>query len=61
MMGLNFDNSGMYYSWSNLFDFTSIETLRASEQLPLSKGFNYSNEKSGGIDVTKQAIEVLKY
>ena len=60
MMGLNFDNSGMYYNWSNLFDFTSIETLRASEQLPLSKGFNYSSEKSG-IDVTKQAIEVLKY
>ena len=60
MMGLNFDNSGMYYSWSNLFDFTSIETLKASEFLPLSKGFTYINSQNG-INVTQLAQEVLKY
>ena len=41
MMGLNFDNSGMYYQWSDLFDYSTIQTLKASEYLPLSKGYKY--------------------
>jgi hypothetical protein len=60
MMGLNFDNSGMYYQWSNLFDYSTIETLKASEYLPLSKGYKYEFNRVG-IDITNQALDVLKY
>jgi hypothetical protein len=30
-MGLNFDSNGKYFGWSNLFDYSSIENLNASE------------------------------
>lgn len=34
-MGLCFDTNGKYIGWSNLFDYSTIETLNASEYLPM--------------------------
>jgi len=36
-MGLAFDDNGSYVGWSNLFDYTDIDTLTASEKLPLPR------------------------
>ena len=38
IMGQSYNNSANYISWSNLFDFTSYETLQASKELPIPKG-----------------------
>ena len=35
MMGLSFNGSGKYVGWSNLFDYSSLEAIRASEYLPM--------------------------
>jgi hypothetical protein len=43
MMGFAFDNNGVFIGWSNLFDYTSIETLNASESLPLAKNIGVTN------------------
>lgn len=40
-MGLNFDSNGKYFGWSNLFDYSSIENLNASEQLPMPQNIKY--------------------
>jgi hypothetical protein len=34
-MGLNFDDNGLYEGWSDLFNYDTIETLNASEYLPM--------------------------
>ena len=34
-MGLCFDTNGNYIGWSNLFDYSTDETLAASEYLPM--------------------------
>jgi hypothetical protein len=34
-MGLCFDTNGKYVGWSNLFDYSTDETLAASEYLPM--------------------------
>ena len=34
-MGQCFDTNGKYIGWSNLFDYSTEETLRASEYLPM--------------------------
>lgn len=59
MMGLNFDGNGIYYKWSDLFDFTSLETLEASEQLPLSRGYEYLISSEQGLNVTELCMNIL--
>lgn len=46
-MGLSFDANGMYIGWSNLFDYSSLETIRASEYLPMPKGKIYEVTSDG--------------
>ena len=41
MMGLNFDNHGIYMGWSDLFSYNSLEEINASEELPMPQGKHY--------------------
>ena len=41
MMGLNFDNNGIYMGWSDLFSYNSLEEINASEELPMPQGKHY--------------------
>jgi hypothetical protein len=41
MMGLNFDNNGIYMGWSDLFSYNSLEEINASEELPMPVGRHY--------------------
>lgn len=60
MMGYSFDNNGIYLGWSDLFDYSSIENLTASEKLPMPKGISYDiNPYYAEIDVTEEAQRVL--
>lgn len=50
-MGLSFDNNGMYVGWSDLFDYSSLENLEASEELPIPNKVRYKKSNEG-IDIT---------
>lgn len=69
-MGLSFDGNGCYVGWSNLFKYDSIETLKASEFLPMPKKKVYKKTNSGVnidsfineiIQATTPAERILKY
>lgn len=47
IMGLSFDGNGRYVGWSNLFDYSSLETIKASEYLPMPKKKVYEVTPSG--------------
>lgn len=65
-MGLAFDDNGQYIGWSSLFNYNSLETIQASEYLPLPKNGVIIQESENGVDVSddvaiiKQAREILK-
>lgn len=46
-MGLSFDGNGKYVGWSNLFKYSSVEAIKASEYLPMPKKKIYSVRVSG--------------
>jgi len=47
MMGFEFDDNGIFIGWSNLFDYTSIDTLNASDEyLPLAKNVGFTNDEN---------------
>ena len=50
MLGHEFDDNGIYLGWSSLFDYSSIDSLHASENLPYPKGRVYSRSDNG-IDI----------
>lgn len=50
-MGFSFDGVGRYIGWSDLFDYSSIQTLQISEKLPMPKNKTYIFDKEG-IDIT---------
>lgn len=52
IMGHSFDDNGVYIGWSNLFNYSSLEALQASEQLPMPQGRQYKLDKNG-YDLTK--------
>ena len=41
-MGLCFDTNGKYVGWSNLFDYSTDETLAASEYLPMPQKIRHT-------------------
>lgn len=56
-MGYEFDDNGRYIGWSDLFDYSGIEELRASEYLPIPDGVKY--EKSdNGFDISEQITNI---
>lgn len=54
MLGHEFDDNGIYLGWSNLFDYTNIDTLHASENLPYPQGRVYI-KTNNGIDINSYA------
>lgn len=58
IMGYEFDDNGRYIGWSNLFNYSTIETLQASEYLPMPDLVNYRKSDTG-INISNY-IELLK-
>ena len=54
-MGLAFDDNGQYIGWSSLFNYNSLETIQASEYLPLPKNGVIIEESENGIDISEEA------
>lgn len=46
-MGFSFNGDGRYIGWSNLFNLSSLNTLKASEQLPQPKKREYIFNQDG--------------
>lgn len=53
-MGYEFDENGKYIGWSDIFDYTSVDTLQASEKLPMPQGNIYTQDNEKGIDISEQ-------
>ena len=47
MMGLSFNGVGIYVGWSNLFDYSSVEAIKASEYLPMPNKTDFIKDDSG--------------
>lgn len=58
IMGQSYDSSGIYISWSPLFDYTSSETLLLSKQLPTPEGI-YIQETETGVDITDDLNTII--
>jgi hypothetical protein len=58
-MGYEFDDNGKYIGWSNLFDYSSIDNLKASEYLPIPNGVTYE-KRDGGFDISNQLLKIAK-
>ena len=58
MMGYSFDGNGMYLGWSDLFDFSSVDHITASERLPLPRNIEYE-ESYSGINISNEVKQVL--
>lgn len=57
LMGFSFDANGRYIGWSSLFDYSTVETINASEYLPIPRGGNFVNSDTGiNIDEDIQSI-----
>lgn len=57
-MGLSFDGNGRYVGWSNLFDYSSLETIKASEFLPMPKKKVY-NVVAGGFNIDPFIMKIV--
>jgi hypothetical protein len=57
-MGQSFTDDGEYIKWSNLFDFSSYETIAASKTLPVPRGLELksANEK---YNIDTELTEIL--
>lgn len=60
MMGLNFDNNGIYIGWSDLFNYNSLAEIEASEELPMPQGkhYIYSYNDENALDITEQVNSI---
>ena len=54
MMGLSFDNNGLYMGWSDLFSYDSLAEIEASEELPMPKGRKYIN-----LELNKDLADII--
>lgn len=59
MLGHEFDDNGIYLGWSSLFDYSSIDSLHASENLPFPKGRIYIRSNNG-IDINSYVQAILQ-
>lgn len=57
-MGLSFDGNGKYVGWSNLFDYSSLSTIKASEYLPMPKRKVY-NKTDDGFNIDAFVVEIV--
>lgn len=61
IMGLAFDDNGSYIGWSSLFDYTSIETIKASEYLSMPNPdvvITRTSDPKEGLDITTQVQQL---
>lgn len=58
-MGQEFAKNGMFISYTDLTDFSSIKTLQASLHLPVPKGLRYNISNNKGLDVTNHFGSIL--
>lgn len=58
IMGLSFDGNGRYVGWSNLFDYSSLETIKASEYLPMPKKKVYEVAPDG-VNIDSFVVNIL--
>lgn len=47
LMGYSLDANGIYIGWSNMFNYDTLETLKASEELPMPTGRKYIYSEDG--------------
>lgn len=57
IMGLSFDGNGKYVGWSNLFKYSSVEAIKASEYLPMPKKKIY-NVRANGENIDRFITEI---
>lgn len=57
IMGQSYDGNGNYIQWSPLFDFTSVDTLTISKQLPTPEKVVLT-KSDNGIDITTE-LEII--
>ena len=60
-MGLAFDDNGSYIGWSSLFDYTTVETIKASEYLTMPNpdiAITRTTNPKEGIDITSEVQEL---
>ena len=57
IMGLSFDGNGKYIGWSNLFNYDSIELIKASEELPIPKNKKYI-KSTEGLNIDEYVIKI---
>lgn len=57
-MGLSFDGNGRYVGWSDLFDYSSIKTIKASEYLPMPKRKVYEVVQDG-VNIDAFIVNIL--
>ena len=48
MMGLSFNGVGKYVGWSSLFDYSSVEAIKASEYLPMPNKTQFIRDDAEG-------------
>ena len=58
IMGLSFDGNGRYVGWSDLFDYSSIKTIKASEYLPMPKRKVYEVVQDG-VNIDAFIVNIL--
>lgn len=58
IMGQSFDN-GVYIGWSNLFDYSSLETLQASKTLPIPRGVELVNNNESRYNVDQDLDSII--
>ena len=57
-MGYEFDDNGKFVGWSNLFNYSSIQALNASQYLPTPTQTNYY-KSSTGYDISEQVLRIV--
>lgn len=62
IMGQEFGDDGKLIKYSNLFDYSSLETLQASSWLPTPRGTYITlNSEEPGLDITEQLRELSTF
>lgn len=57
-MGQSYDSNGVYIGWSNLFDYSTTNTLQASKELPVPKRI-LIQQKQDGVQLDSEINQLL--
>jgi hypothetical protein len=49
ILGSSMSKRGYYYDWSNLFNYTTLQSLEASNELPIPNGITYESNLDSNI------------